>query len=275
MNQRRKYPFLKEISYLMMPFIGFGCSTQPLTPKAPIKTNYSKRQTDYHPQKDGEPRHPKFMKHAKVEPKSEPISRYGNPDSYQVDGKTYEVMPTAKGYKQRGIASWYGTKFDKQRTSSGEAYDMYAMTGAHRTLPIPSYVRVRNLENNRTAIIRINDRGPFHSARILDLSYGAAHRLGLLPKGTARVEVETLLPKGQSSHHIAHYYLQAGAFSSKNTAEQLRKKLSHLTKASVSVEHLKDHFVVQLGPFHNKQATEQVKKQLVKQGMHGVFAFLQ
>lgn len=98
-------------------------------------------------------------------------------------------------YRARGLASWYGTRFHKQRTSSGEKYNMYAMTAAHRTLPIPSYVKVKNLNNGRTAIVRINDRGPFHSRRLIDLSYAAARYLGILPKGTAMVEIQAIPSK--------------------------------------------------------------------------------
>ncbi len=131
-------------------------------------------------------------------PKAEPRSRYGNPASYEVFGKRYYVLDSAQGYKERGIASWYGTKFHGRRTSSGEPYDMFAMTAAHKSLPLPSYVRVRNLENGRSLIVRVNDRGPFHPGRIIDLSYTAAVRLGVYAQGSARVEVEALEP-GQAA----------------------------------------------------------------------------
>ena len=125
-------------------------------------------------------------------PRAEPLSKYGNPESYTVYGKTYNVMPSSLGYREIGYASWYGRKFHGRRTSSGEIYDMYAMTAAHRTLPLPTYVRVRNLDNGREAIVRVNDRGPFHSDRIIDLSYAAATKLGLVEAGTAKVEVEAI-----------------------------------------------------------------------------------
>ncbi len=128
------------------------------------------------------------------QPRHEPRSRYGNPDSYEVFGKRYSVLPSAKGYRERGIASWYGTKFHGRRTSSGEPYDMFAITAAHKSLPLPSYVRVTNLENGRSLIVRVNDRGPFHPGRIIDLSYTAAVRLGVYAKGSARVEVTALEP---------------------------------------------------------------------------------
>ena len=128
-------------------------------------------------------------------PHYEPPSPYGNPDSYVVDGKRYHVLASSKGYVARGIASWYGTKFHGQRTSNGETYDMYAMTAAHRTLPLPTYARVTNLRNGRSVIVRINDRGPFHSNRIIDLSYAAASKLGIVEEGTGLVQVEAIDPR--------------------------------------------------------------------------------
>ena len=127
-------------------------------------------------------------------PKVEPKSRYGNPASYAVYGKRYYPLNASDGYRERGIASWYGTKFHGRRTSSGEPYDMYAMTAAHKTLPLPTYVRVTNLENRRSVVLRVNDRGPFHTNRIIDLSYTAASKLGILSKGTGSVEVLALDP---------------------------------------------------------------------------------
>ncbi|TPW10234.1 MAG: rare lipoprotein A [Halothiobacillaceae bacterium] len=124
-------------------------------------------------------------------PKVEPHSRYGNPPHYDVMGKRYYPLRTARGYKKRGLASWYGVKFQGQRTSSGEPYDLAAMTAAHKTLPLPTYARITNLTNGRTTIVKINDRGPFHDQRIIDLSYAAAVKLGFADQGTAPVEVET------------------------------------------------------------------------------------
>ena len=125
-------------------------------------------------------------------PRSEQKSRYGNPSSYVVHGRRYHVMADARGYKERGIASWYGKKFDGRRTSSGEIYDMHKMTAAHKQLPLPSYVQVTNLENGLQAVVRVNDRGPFHAERVIDLSYAAAVKLGLDQSGTAQVEVVVL-----------------------------------------------------------------------------------
>jgi len=128
-------------------------------------------------------------------PKVEARSRGGNFTPYTVLGKTYRVMKTAKGYKERGGASWYGTKFHGRLTSNGERYDMYEMTAAHKSLPIPTYVTVKKLDNGREIIVRVNDRGPFHEGRIIDLSYAAASKIGMLKKGTARVEVTAIDPR--------------------------------------------------------------------------------
>lgn len=127
-------------------------------------------------------------------PRPEPHSRWGNKSPYQVLGKRYYVLPTAEGYRERGIASWYGKKFHGHTTSNGEIYDMYQMSAAHKSLPLPSFVRVTNLDNNRQVVVRVNDRGPFHDKRLIDLSYAAAYRLGVLQHGTARVEIEAITP---------------------------------------------------------------------------------
>ena len=127
-------------------------------------------------------------------PKAEPRSRYGNKETYSVLGRTYRVLPDSRGYVERGIASWYGNKFHGYMTSSFEPYDMYAFSAAHKTLPLPSYARVTNLDNGKSVVVRINDRGPFHEDRIIDLSYAAAVKIGVWPKGTGRVEVRALDP---------------------------------------------------------------------------------
>lgn len=125
-------------------------------------------------------------------PRAEPVSAYGNRSPYTVLGKSYRVRDRADGYVERGLASWYGQKFHGRQTSSREVYDMCSFSAAHKTLPLPSYVRVTNLDNGRSAIVRVNDRGPFHEGRIIDLSYAAAVKLGVDRTGTARVEVEAI-----------------------------------------------------------------------------------
>jgi len=127
-------------------------------------------------------------------PRVEPRSRYGNPPFYEVFGKRYTVLPTSVGYVERGVASWYGPGFHEVRTSTGEPYDMFGMTAAHKTLPLPVYVRVTNLQNGRSIVVRVNDRGPFVGNRIIDLSYTAAAKLDMLRNGTAFVEVRAIDP---------------------------------------------------------------------------------
>ena len=129
-----------------------------------------------------------------VVPRIEPRARSGNPPFYDVFGKRYYVLSSSVGYRERGVASWYGPGFHKVRTSIGELYDMYGMTAAHKTLPLPAYVRVTNLQNGRSVVVRVNDRGPFVGNRIIDLSYSAAAKLDMLRNGTAMVEVRTIDP---------------------------------------------------------------------------------
>ena len=127
-------------------------------------------------------------------PRVEPRSRSGNPPFYDVFGKRYYVLSTNIGYVERGVASWYGPGFHKVRTSTGDTYDMYAMSAAHKTLPLPAYARVTNLQNGRSVVVRINDRGPFVGNRIIDLSYSAAVKLDMVRNGTAFVEVRSIDP---------------------------------------------------------------------------------
>lgn len=147
-------------------------------------------------QRDGAPKTSKsaLMRVPDATPKTEKVTKAGNKNPYTVFGKTYYLLSQARGYKARGTASWYGTKFHGRHTANGEVYDMNAMTAAHKTLPIPCYVRVRNTKNNKTIVVRVNDRGPFHGNRLIDLSYAAAVRLGFADQGTAPVEIEVLTP---------------------------------------------------------------------------------
>ncbi len=127
-------------------------------------------------------------------PRAEYKSPYGNPETYEVNGKRYRVMETSRGYEEVGVASWYGEPFHGRRASSGETYDMYEMTAAHKSLPLPTYVEVTNLANGRRVVLKVNDRGPFHDDRIIDVSYVAAVKLGMIGAGTARVRVRALDP---------------------------------------------------------------------------------
>jgi rare lipoprotein A len=163
-------------------------------------------------------------------PKAEPRSAKGNPPFYTVLGKRYFVMEKAEGYFERGVASWYGPGFHAAATSNGERYDMYAMTAAHKTLPLPAYVQVTNLRNGRSVVVRVNDRGPFKDGRIIDLSYTAASKLGMLKDGTTFVEVRALTPEQKAAPPTPPpapeaLYVQAGAFASESNAARLQEQL--------------------------------------------------
>lgn len=165
---------------------------------ARLPAETSRPQSDrYHRNQDGGPSGPPIDVGRIPEPvpKAEPRSRYGNKETYSVLGKTYRLLPDARGYVERGIASWYGNKFHGYMTSSFEPYDMYAFSAAHKTLPLPSYVRVTNLDNGKSVVVRVNDRGPFHENRVIDLSYAAAVKIGVWPKGTGLVEVRAIDPE--------------------------------------------------------------------------------
>jgi rare lipoprotein A len=162
-------------------------------------------------------------------PRDEPRAKFGNPPFYEVGGRRYMVLPSAAGYVEQGIASWYGPDFHGGRTATGETYDMDAMTGAHPTLPLPTWVRVTNLDNGRSVVVRLNDRGPFAKGRIIDLSRAAAEQLDMVRAGTARVEVMSLAGAAQPATApppaAAAYYAQAGAFGSRENAESLAARL--------------------------------------------------
>jgi rare lipoprotein A len=164
-------------------------------------------------------------------PKDEPRSRRGNPPFYTVLGRRYTVLDSADGFVERGVASWYGPTFHGESTSIGESYDMYGMSAAHKTLPLPAYARVTNLSNGKSVVVRINDRGPFAKNRIIDLSYTAAAKLEMLRDGTALVEVRTLRPGGDDNLRRSDetppqtLYVQAGAFADEVNAKRLVERL--------------------------------------------------
>ena len=161
------------------------------------------------------------------------------PGQYEVFGKIYDIMPSSLGYLEIGIASWYGRKFDGRLTAMGEVYDMYAMTAAHKALPMPTMVRVTNLDNGRAIVLRVNDRGPFHDDRLIDLSYGAAWALGFENQGTAPVVVEAIdeINYPQLAEHVTQetYYLQAGAFSRRKGAELQMIKVKEALPSDVQI----------------------------------------
>ena len=182
--------------------------------------------------------------------------------TYAALGTTYTPQTKLQPYVKEGLASWYGRRFQGKKTSSGEPYDMYAMTAAHPTLPIPSYARVTSLDTGKSVVVRINDRGPFHSKRIIDLSYTAAYKLGYLGKGSARVRVESIDPDAEDAQGKAPQdgiYLQVGAFSRADNARQLRDRLEHLLDIDASQTRVvRDGSLhrVQLGPYASDDAAQ-------------------
>ncbi len=177
--------------------------------------------------------------------RDEPRSRSGNPPFYEVFGERYHVLPSNRGYLERGVASWYGTKFHGKATATGEPYDMHAMTAAHKTLPLPACVEVVNLSNGRRIIVRVNDRGPFVDNRIIDLSYAAAHSLDMVRDGTALVEVRSLngasaAPAEAMAGRAARaMYVQSGAFSDRANADRQAEWLNQYGLGTVQIRTVK------------------------------------
>jgi rare lipoprotein A len=175
--------------------------------------------------------------------REEPRARLGNPPFYEVAGKRYVVLASARGYVERGVASWYGPTFHGGRTATGETYDMNTMTGAHPTLPLPTWVRVTNLQNGKSVVVRLNDRGPFSSNRIIDLSHAAAEQLDMIRAGTAMVEVRSLaggnpavqaaLPAPPST--APRFFAQAGAFADEGNARRLVERLRDAQVGEVAI----------------------------------------
>lgn len=219
-----------------------------------------------------------------AEPRYEARTRAGNPGVYEVLGKQYQVLKESTGYIKKGVASWYGTKFHGKKTSNGEVYDMYAMTAAHKTLPIPSYVRVTSLRNGRSVVVRINDRGPFHDNRLIDLSYAAAVKLGIQKEGTGPVEVRAVEPQqtpvvvdqsqsGNKDMTAEQFYIQVGAFSNRVNAHQLQQKIAAVARADsrlkVSQAQGSILYKVQIGPVASAASADQLYQKLTALGIDG------
>jgi rare lipoprotein A len=205
-------------------------------------------------------------------PKIEPLRKAAN-QPYVALGKAYTPNTELAPYHATGLASWYGRRFDGHSTSSGETYDMYAMTAAHCTLPIPSYARVTAVSTGKSVIVRINDRGPFHSQRIIDLSYTAAHKLGLVQGGSGMVEVSAITPadisKGRDLNDSSHgIYLQLGSFDNHDNAEHMladvATRLDRGSAALVILNH-DEHYRVALGPYTDADSADQAEKEVEQQ----------
>lgn len=217
-------------------------------------------------------------------PRNEPLSRGGN-RPYTVFGKNYVPMNTAAGYRKRGIASWYGKKFHGKRTSNGETYNMYTMSAAHKTLPLPSYVRVTNLKNGRSVVVRVNDRGPFLHNRIIDLSYTAASKLGIVATGTGLVEVSAVNANNYqqqttsyaANRHSRAYssnnkiYLQLGAFSDSSNAYRMLSRIRQVTgNAFVSKSYSNGRTIhrVRVGPLPDVSAVDTIASRVRSLGIY-------
>ncbi len=193
-------------------------------------------------QQDGPPPHSVDVSSiGNAKPKFEARSRYGNPESYVVGNRRYYTMESSQGYVDEGVASWYGSKFHGRRTSSGEIYNMYGMTAAHKSLPLPTYVEVTNLDNGQKIVVKVNDRGPFVDGRLIDLSYVAAAKLGITQHGTGRVKVRAIdvkqgAPAVTKAEAVSsRVYLQVGAFSQQYNAEKLQDSLTEKRFANVHI----------------------------------------
>ena len=225
-------------------------------------------------------------------PRKEPPSRYGNPDSYYEMGQRYYVMESGEGYVEKGVASWYGTKFHGRRTSSGEIYDTYGMTAAHKTLPLPTYARVTNLHNFRSIIVKVNDRGPFVDNRLIDLSYAAAKKLGITKHGTGLVEIRAITPgEIKKSPYIQktaatqtntsstlpdtdeQLYIQVAAFQDQQNAKRLFNKLEKMPVSKISIqEGLKNKkaiYRVRIGPVASMKLADELTDLLSQRGLTG------
>ena len=257
---------------------------------AALLNGCGKKERGYPYPVDGPGEHRDMSQVPDAVPRVEPRSRGGNPSTYVVLGKRYYTLPESKGFVERGIASWYGRKFHGRKTSNGEVYDMYTMSAAHTRLPIPTYLEVTNLENGRSVVVRVNDRGPFHDNRIIDLSYAAASRIGMLGKGTALVEIRALdpaAPKPAQPSRIAHsppqsstatagpsrprIFLQAGAFTSSENAERLRERLQRGLERSVRITPVTTSsgavHRVQVGPLASVEIADNVSARMSELGI--------
>lgn len=284
--QRRSLPFLLLVTLLMAVALSAGCAKKKISPPETIQR----------------PAPPAVTQPGQPEP-LQPPSRWQKPRTYTINGKTYTTMSSAAGFVEDGVASWYGKDFHGRKTANGEVYDMYGMTAAHKLLPFNTPVRVTNLENGRSTILRVNDRGPFIKDRIIDLTYTAAQEIGMAETGTARVRVEALdnfndtpntfaeanitdEPAARSSSFSlttqavagqprpaarpesflpeGRYFVQIGAFGKKENAENLMRSMQQNNKPCRMVfDENSGMWRVQVGPFARVDVAENTRNELV------------
>ncbi|MGH8494798.1 MAG: septal ring lytic transglycosylase RlpA family protein [Gammaproteobacteria bacterium] len=217
--------------------------------------------------KDTAPRHPPDVSRVPdAVPQPAPRSARGNPPFYEVFGVRYHVLDSSADYRERGVASWYGEKFHGVSTASGVPYDMYAMTAAHRTLPLPTWAKVTNLRNGLSVVVKINDRGPFAHNRLIDLSYSAAKRLDMIADGTTMVEIEALEPGimdddvpviASAPAPAGAMYVQVGAFGDADNAEALKRRLVANGVDNVVIRRSRDLYRVRIGPLADVAAFDE------------------
>ncbi|MEZ8192581.1 MULTISPECIES: septal ring lytic transglycosylase RlpA family protein [Vibrio] len=250
-------PIKKLVSIVSLAVVINGCSsTEPtgrydidsdIAPDAPISVEHLE---DAHPQ-------------------YEPYSLGGNTD-YTLRGEDYKIVKKTEGFTEKGKASWYGKKFHGHLTSNGEIYDMYSMSAAHKTLPIPSYVKVTNTDNDKTTIVRINDRGPFHEGRIIDLSYAAAYKLDVLRTGTANIEIEVItlaMPTDANKKAaLPQFIIQVATSPHEDRTEKLAKDLGEKLAVATFLQPNDDNYRLMLGPFHDYALTQEKLEQVKLMG---------
>ena len=272
---------LRNSMVLPVLLVVVSCSSAPeQTPESPNKGRYSISQD----------RAPTRIVDLSIIPEviPQPINRTmaGNRSPYTVLGKSYQVLPTEEGYNESGVASWYGEKFHGHKTSNGEVFDMYQVSAAHKSLPIPSFLRVTNLDNNRSIVVRVNDRGPFHGDRVIDLSYAAALKLGYADRGTARVQLESIVANGVFHDRgvgattsaagndnlrvssSSSKYLQVGAFSELSTAQEVSTKVEEITSLpvfirTVNISKSRTLHRVRVGPISDSGQIQRVSESVV------------
>lgn len=224
---------------------------------------------------DVAPNTPLSVEHIEdAHPQYEPYSLGGN-KNYTLRGINYTIVKEAKGFTEKGQASWYGKKFHGHLTSNGEIYDMYSMTAAHKTLPLPSYVKVTNLDNKKTAIVRVNDRGPFHEGRIIDLSYAAAYKLGVVQAGTANVAIEVITIDKPITTSLqkkkAQYIIQVASSKSEQRIRTLSEQLGQTLTVESFVDSVNGINRVFLGPFNDDALTQQTLEKVKLLGYETAF----
>lgn len=283
---------IKNIVILMALMLLAGCGSVATKPEAPASKAEKKETAKSEPAKstkgggyyldDGPGDNPpaNLDEIPDATPKYEPLqNRFNRP--YVALGENYTPMAEHQPYKARGLASWYGKRYHGRKTSTGEVYDMYSMTAAHTTLPIPSYARVTNPANGKSVIVRVNDRGPFHKERLIDLSYAAAHRLGIIGNGSGMVEVEAIdtrppeqatiqkVPDVPQEKPVAEAgsYVQAGAFRSRANAEQLSERLRQnglVENETIESWYNNGIYRVRLGPYASRDEAERSASRIRK-----------